>query len=127
MILGMRRILVVVALFVGFALGAATLSFAGARDRVAELLFGTRLMRAEVVLTDGTDYLVDHGRITAAGGGSVTLTEADGRTVTVALSPATQITLNGIPVGQRRLRRGVQALVVHSGNGPALIVQAGRR
>jgi len=123
----MRRIGSVIALFAAFALGAATLSFGAARDRVSDLLFGPRLMRAEVVLTDGTDYLVDHGRITALAPGTLTLTEADGRTVTVTLAPATQITFNGIPVRPRILHRGMQAVVVHSGTGPAVIVQAGRR
>jgi hypothetical protein len=127
MIHDMRRLGFVIALVAAFALGAATLSFGAARDRVAQLLFGPRLMRAEVVLTDGTDYLVDHGKITSLAGGSLTLTEADGRVVTVLLAPTSKITFNGVSVGPRALRRGMQAVVVHAGSGPAVFVQVGRR
>ncbi|MFN2629911.1 MAG: hypothetical protein ABR569_14960 [Gaiellaceae bacterium] len=94
---------------------------------LAAFLFGPRMMRAEVVMKDGSDYLADRGRISSVAAGSLTLREADGRLVTVQVSPSAQVTLGGVPTTVAALRRGLRATVVRESNGPATIVQAQRR
>lgn len=94
---------------------------------LAAFLFGPRMMRAEVVMKDGSDYLADRGRITSVAGGSLTLREADGRLVTVQVSPSAQVTLGGVPTTVAALHRGLRATVVRGSNGPATFVQAQRR
>ena len=93
--------------------------------------FGPKLVRAEVVLADGSgvhDYRVDRGRIRGIVRAtmSLTLLERDGTLVTVAVSPSANITLGGASVPFTRLRRGFTATTVRDGDTAASIVQATR-
>ena len=120
----MALAVVLVALNVFF--WAAQGSFALPRALVGDLL-GKRMIRAEIVrLTPSgvaEDIQVDRGVITAATATSLTIQEADGRVVTLAVSPTTRITGGGRARGGVRLRSGWRVLIIHHANGPAEVVQ----
>jgi hypothetical protein len=85
-------------------------------------------MRAEVILSDGSDFLIDRGRLTThAAADSVTLREADGRVVVIPVSPSAQVTLGARPVPLERLRRGMLVTTIRPGEAPATVVVAQRR
>jgi hypothetical protein len=91
-------------------------------------LFGSQLMRAEVVLKDGSDYLIDSGRLTTrVTGTSLTLEEADGRIVVVQVSPTAEVKIGALPRPLTALRRGMQVTTVRPGDAPATMVLARRR
>jgi hypothetical protein len=106
----------------------ASAGLGGSLRDLPSFLFGPRLMRAEVVLNDGSDYLIDRGRLTAhATGDSLTLREADGRVVVVPVSPSAQVTLGVRTVPLVRLRSGMVVTTIRPGDAPATIVVARRR
>jgi hypothetical protein len=115
-----------VALNAFFWLAGSGLARRVATGGLAQFLFGPRMVRAEVVMNDGSDYLVDRGRLTAIAGSSLTVREPD-RTVTVSAAPSAQVTINGVTAQLAALRRGMRVTLVRLGNGPATIVQAQRR
>lgn len=95
---------------------------------LGSLFFGPKLVRAEVVLAEGgglTDYRIDRGRIRAVAAGSISLLERDGTLVTVPVSPAAEVRLRGRTVPLSRLRRGLVATTIRSGDQPATVVQVG--
>ncbi len=119
---------VLVALNLSLWLASAGFGLGGSLRGLPGFLFGSQLMRAEVVLEDGSDYLVDRGRLTTnAAADSVTIREADGRVVVVPVSPSAEITLGVRSVPLSRLRRGMLVTTVRPGEAPATIVAAQRR
>jgi len=93
-------------------------------------LFGPRLVRAEVVALDAGgalhDYRVDRGRLLAVSGQTLTLHERDGTDVSLAVSPAAEVMLNGGRVPLSALRRGMKVLTIRDGDAPAQTVEARR-
>lgn len=99
---------------------------------LAQVLFGDRLIRAEVILLDGAvrDMRLDHGQIVAVRRRVIRLHEADGRIVALPVAAGARITLDGRRAPWAWLRPGMTATLVRSGNGAATIVEAsaaGRR
>jgi hypothetical protein len=82
-------------------------------------LFGNQLVRAEVVLRDGSVYDVYRGRIGFTNGGAFTLREPDGRIDRFQLDASTRV-VGGQPA------RGLRATVVTLSNGPVKLVVVGR-
>jgi hypothetical protein len=94
--------------------------------QLATLLFGPKMIRAEVVSMDGAlrDYRVDRGRITAARGGTLRLRERDGTVLVLTVAPAADIRLHGRATRLADLR-GRYATVLREGEGPVTAVHAG--
>jgi len=97
------------------------------RDAVINQLFGTRLIRAEVVVrgagTTTQDYLIDRGVITAVAADSITLREFDGKLVPIAVAPTTEVSGLKRFTSVATLRRNLRVLVIHLANEPASSVQ----
>ncbi len=97
---------------------------------LGSFFFGPKMIRAEVLLKDGSGvrlYRIDRGTIRDKSGGALTLRERDGTLVTIAVSPTTVITVAGRPADFGLLRRGMTAIVIWDGAGPAFEVRATRR
>jgi len=93
---------------------------------IVNQFFGNRLVRAEVILQSPTgpqDWLIDRGVITSISSGTISLREADGRTVVVPVDPAARI--QGPPrfSSVARLRPRLRVVLYHQANAPAQIVQ----
>jgi hypothetical protein len=87
---------------------------------VINQFFGNRMVRAEVIVQapgGAQDWRIDRGVITAISAGNVTLSEADGTSVSVPVDPAARIQ------GARRLRLRFHVVVYHQANQPAQLVQ----
>jgi hypothetical protein len=93
---------------------------------LVRLLFGEQMVRAEVIVLDGSvrDVRVDHGQIVAVRRRVVRLREHDGRLVAVHVAASAAITLDGRKAPWAWLRTGMTATVLRVGDGPASIVQA---
>jgi hypothetical protein len=93
---------------------------------LADLLFGPRMMRAEVILMDGVlhDYRVDRGRITGARRGQLRLRERDGTILTLTVAPDAEVRVNGRPARLGEVR-GRYASVLREGDGPVTAIHAG--
>jgi len=99
------------------------------RAAVISQLFGPRMVRAEVVVLDGSntpqDYRIDRGILTGATSTSLTLSEADGTTQTIAIDGSTRLyglpPRNALPRLSKNLN--LRILVVHLANAPADSVQ----
>jgi hypothetical protein len=121
----MRRALVILAATLALlALAAAGVAFARGDGVGVGSLFGDRMIRAEVVESDGAVFDLYRGRLAAAALDSVTVREADGHVDTVPIVATTRITLGGTPTGVAALRRGMRLTIVRPSNGAATIVQA---
>jgi hypothetical protein len=99
---------------------------------LANYFYGNGMIRAEVVVRDADgmhDWRLDQGRIlrVAPARSLLRIVEPDGRVVEVQVAPDARIELHGRPVALGALRRGVRAFVVREGEGPAVVVLAGRR
>jgi hypothetical protein len=66
--------------------------------------------------------VLDRGKVTAASPSSLTLHEADGSSVEVALAPDTQVVVNGHPGQVTDIRRGATATTQRIDGGPARLV-----
>ena len=88
--------------------------FATARERVARL--AEQLEIAHRLLHD---YRVDQGRIKQVGVSTLVLRELDGTDVTINISPAARIKLNGKNASFVQLRKGIMATTIHDGDKPA--------
>ena len=66
--------------------------------------------------------VLDRGKVTAASPSSLTLHEADGSSVQVALAPDTQYVVNGHPGQATDVRRGAMATTERVDGGPASLV-----
>jgi hypothetical protein len=88
--------------------------------------FGNRMVRAEVLVQAPggvQDWRIDRGVITAVAGTNVTLREADGTTVTLAVSPSARVQGSARIFSAAQLRRRLRVVVYHQANLPAEIVQ----
>ena len=84
--------------------------------------FGTTLVRAEVLNYQGKtlhDYRIDEGRVVAIKPTSVTLLERDGTRQTISVTPATAVWMGGQQVDQSAVTRGLTAITIREGGGPA--------
>ena len=92
---------------------------------------GNRMMRAEIALksADGVlhDYLLDRGRIRQATATTLSLREADGTMVTIAVSSFARVKLNGKPAAFAQLRKGMIATTMRDGDKPADQIWATRK
>ncbi len=89
--------------------------------------FGPKLVRAEVLVKDGGalhDYRVDRGVIRAKATGTLSILERDGTVVSISVSPAAVITLDGRPTSFAALRRQMVVTVIRDGDSPAIEVRA---
>lgn len=94
---------------------------------LARLLFGRLVIRAEVVIKDGSlrDIRVDHGQIVALRQRVIRIREADGRLVSFSVSTSATIRLDGRKAAWAWLRAGMTATVMREGDdGPASLVEA---
>jgi hypothetical protein len=88
---------------------------------LSAMLFGPRLIRAEIALQDTAlhDYRLDHGRIKQVGASAVTLREPDGTDQTIDVSLTARVRINGQNGTFFQLRRGMMAVTMHDGDKPA--------
>jgi hypothetical protein len=85
-------------------------------------LFGGTLVRAEVLNYQAKalhDYRIDEGRIVGVKPASITLAERDGSRQTIAISSSTLVTVGGQVVDQSAVVKGLTAITVREGDGPA--------
>ena len=98
---------------------------------IVNQLFGSRLVRAEVIVQapgGAQDWLIDRGVITALSGTTVTLREADGRTVDVPIDLNVRIQGPARFASIAQLRPRLRVVVYHQANAPAQFLQVeGRR
>jgi hypothetical protein len=121
-------VLVVSALVLNASLWLATSGLGGALDAVQNQLFGSSMVRAEVVVQepDGLhDIRVDRGKIVSVSGSSLTLKEKDASVVTLSVSPAVSVQLNGVTRQMRALRPGYRVQwALRDGDGPVTRIVA---
>jgi hypothetical protein len=128
----MRRTLALTASAAVVGALALVQSGAAGPGSLGAFFFGPQLVRAEVVMADGTgtvrDYRVDRGRIRGIAPGSITLLEKDGTTVTIPVADNADIRVRGAAVPFQRLRRaqGALAITIRQGDQPAQAVQVGQ-
>jgi hypothetical protein len=126
-----RRWLVLGAVFAALlAAGATTAAVfpgpAGEAD-LGTYFFGPGMARAEVVMVIGGtvhDFRIDQGRIKSVRPGAVELYERDGTSNVIPLAPNARVLVNGVLAGPLALRRGMLAVAVRDGDGPATILRA---
>jgi hypothetical protein len=115
-----------------FAAGA-TLGLAGVGGAVqaCPFSFGSNVIRAEIVCMKSglvRDIRVDRGKVTGIGPGrTLALSERDGTSVSIPVSPTARITLGGAPAAFTSLRKGMRVQTQREGDGPADTVDATRR
>ena len=119
-----RKWIVVAALVLvlNATLWLAASGFGSALDAVQNQLFGSSMVRAEVVVqaSDGLhDIRVDRGKIVSVSSSSLTLKEKDNSVVTLSVSPAVSVQLNGATRQMRALRPGYRVQwALRDGDGP---------
>jgi hypothetical protein len=119
-----RRWIALVAslLVLNATLWLATSGLGSALDAVQNQLFGSNMVRAEVVVqqADGPhDVRADRGKIVTVSSVSLTLKEKDNSLVTLAVSPTVSVTLNGTTRQIRALRPGYRVQwALRDGDGP---------
>jgi hypothetical protein len=126
----MRRFLAIASAAAAMSALALVQGGAAGLNSLGSFFFGPKLVRAEVITNEGGtihDYRVDRGKIRAITSSSLTLFERDGTLVTVPVASTADVTLGGISVPLRSLRRGFTATTVREGPAAASIVQATRR
>jgi riboflavin synthase alpha subunit len=120
-----RRLVIPIVLLAAF-LSLAPAGLALPRAVIGNL-FGQHMIRAEVLDLgpDGSvqDLRVDRGVILTLSPASLTISELDGTSVSIDLSPSTSVT--GRIFALRQLRRGMRVTVIRPANGPASIVEVG--
>ena len=100
----------------------------GSARALGKIYLGTTLVRAEVLTYSARtlhDFRIDEGRIVSAkpSSSSIVLLERDGTKQTIAYSSSTQITEAGQPVDQTALTKGLFAITVRQGDGPAVEIR----
>ncbi len=85
------------------------------------LLLGNKLVRGEIVLQDTAshDYRLDHGHIKQVGLTNLVIHEADGTDVSIDVSPAAHVKLNGKNATYFQLQKGMMATTMRDGDKPA--------
>ena len=85
-------------------------------------LFGNGLVRAEILNFAGKtvhDYRIDEGRVVSVKPASVMLLERDGSRQAIPVGASTLYTLSGQPVDQSAVVKGLVAITIREGDGPA--------
>ena len=94
----------------------------GTARQLGKSLLGVALVRAEVVTyAAGTprDIRIDEGKVVAVRPGSITLLERDGTRQVIAIASSTAVTQGGQIVDSTAIVRGLAAIAVREGDGPA--------
>ncbi len=96
---------------------------------LSDYLLGPKMLRAEVIVMDGSvhEFRLDRGRVQRVSGATLTIYERDGTTVSVPVAGNAAITINGRAASFSALRRGMNVLTVRDGSAPAHVVTATRR
>ena len=99
----------------------------GLTKGIVNQFFGNRLVRAEVVIqgTSGTaeDWLIDRGVIKSISGPSITLTEGDGRQVTVVVDQNARVQGPFRFGSVAKLRPRLRIVTYHLANAPVQLIQ----
>jgi hypothetical protein len=85
-------------------------------------LFGSTLVRAEILDFVGQtvhDYRFDEGRIVGVKATTMTLLERDGTRQVIPISSTTVVSMGSQPVDQSAIVKGLSALTIREGDGPA--------
>jgi hypothetical protein len=115
-------------LALNIVLVGAQLAGAALPKAVGNYLLGPKLVRADVLVLDGTlrEYRIDRGRIQSRPvPGSLTLREGDGTVATLPVDPNATISYRNRTVGFERLRRGMNVTVFREGSGPVIEIRVG--
>ncbi len=96
------------------------------RRSIVQQLFGPKLVRAEVVKKDGSDWRLDRGVITSVSSTLVTLREADGRIQQIPLSDSTKVIRSGHHLSVSVLAPRWRVLVAWPADGAAQSVDVER-
>jgi hypothetical protein len=96
------------------------------RRAVIQQLFGPKMVRAEVIEKNGSDWRLDRGVIVSVDGTQLTLREADGRRQQIPLSSTTSVVRLGRHLPLSVLAPRWHVLVTWPSNGPAQSVDVER-
>jgi hypothetical protein len=116
--------LIALGICIGLLLAVGS-AFALKRSALADL-FGSNLIRAQVVIWNGgqdTEIWYAKGRIIALGSG-ITVRERDGQVEHFDVAAGARITLGGVFVPLSSLHRGMQVQVFRPGDAPANRIDA---
>jgi hypothetical protein len=89
------------------------------RRAIVNQLFGTRMVRAQVLEKNGTQWNLDRGVITSVDSTQVTLREFDGRVQQIPLSGSTKVFHFGRSLSVDQLAPRWRVLVTWPATGPA--------
>jgi hypothetical protein len=116
----------------GFAAAAAVFAAAsfgaGGVDLSPAFFFGSKMVRAEVVVKAAGvthDFRLDRGNVRAASAGSITLRERTGDLVTIPVAANVSVRVNGRAASMAQIPRGIAALVVRDNSSSAGWIRAG--
>jgi hypothetical protein len=115
-------------LAVNVVLVGAQLAGAALPKAIGNYFIGPKLVRAEVLVLDGTlrEFRLDRGTIRDRPvPGSLTLREGDGTVVTLPVAPDATIMHRKRGLSFERLRRGMKVLVIREGDGPVIEIRVG--
>ena len=96
------------------------------RRALVNQLFGPKMVRAEVLKKDGSDWHLDRGVITQVNSAQLTLREFDGRIQQIPLSSTTKVIRSGRRISLGALATRWRVLVTWPENGPAQSVDVER-
>jgi hypothetical protein len=121
-----QRIVVLAVLVAALMIaGAEPQPTGAAQTPLLRSLFGSTLVRAEVIVQEGDgvrDLRVDRGRIRALSPKQLRLTERDGTVVAIPVATTTSVTFAGAVSSYASLRRGMNVTAVRDDGQPALHV-----
>jgi hypothetical protein len=89
------------------------------RKAIVNQLFGPKMVRAQVLKKDGTQWNLDRGVITSVDSTQVTLREFDGRVQQIPLSGSTKVIHLGRSLSVGQLAPDWHVLVTWPATGPA--------
>lgn len=122
-----RRFLALVGVLVGLNLFLWLVPAGMAlRQAVIGQLFGPRMIRAEVIVQNGTstlDYLVDRGVVVSTSATTLVIREQDGRVQTIPVSSDTRVLGPPRFSNVTLLKPNFRVLVLRQANAPAELVQ----
>jgi hypothetical protein len=96
------------------------------RQAIVKALFGPRMVRAEVIEKNGSDWRLDRGVITQVSTTQLTLREFDGRIQPIQLADTTKVIRLGHQLSLSVLAPRWHVLVTWPATGPALSVDVER-
>jgi hypothetical protein len=95
----------------------------GSVKALGKFFFGASLVRAEILTCSAKttlhDYRIDEGRIVSVRPTSIVLLERDGTRQTIAVGSSTLVTLAGQPSDLSVVTKGLAAVTIRQGDGPA--------